>query len=96
MPDEILSLKRLIILVLAFNKFYQIPSSVAQLTDVRNSECETIIMSGNLIDSIPSDTLARLKHAKKVCMSFFCMHINYYLHKLRLLDTKISIKNKEI
>ncbi|XP_067934912.1 PH domain leucine-rich repeat-containing protein phosphatase 2-like isoform X2 [Watersipora subatra] len=66
MPNEILQLKKLVILVLAFNKFHQIPPSVAQLTDVRTSECETIIMAGNLIDSISSEVITKLKHAKKV------------------------------
>lgn len=66
MPDEILMLKRLVILVLAFNKFHQVPASVAQLTDVRTSECETVIMAGNLIETLSTDVILRLKHVKKV------------------------------
>ena len=76
MPNEILQLKKLVILVLAFNKFHQIPASVAQLTDVRSSECETIIMAGNLIDSISSEVIGKLKHAKKVSMYILSPIIN--------------------
>lgn len=66
MPNEILQLKKLVILVLAFNKFHQIPACVAQLTDVRTSECETIIMAGNLIENLSSEVMQKLRHAKKV------------------------------
>lgn len=66
MPSEILNLKKLVILVLAFNKFHQIPSCVAQLTDVRTSECDTIIMAGNLIETVSSEVLMKLRHCKKV------------------------------
>lgn len=68
MPNEILNLKKLVILVLAFNKFHSIPPSVAQLTDVRSSECETIIMAGNLIETISTEVINKLRHAKKVSL----------------------------
>ena len=77
MPDEILQLKKLVILVLAFNKFHQIPASVAQLTDVRTSECETIIMAGNLIETISTEVIQKLKHAKKVILVLPIIYGNY-------------------
>ena len=59
-------LRKLFILVLAFNRFSSVPPVVAQMTNIRVSEIENIIMAGNCIDHIPSETLMEMKYAKKV------------------------------
>ena len=46
LPEEIVSLHKLFILVLAFNRFVSLPPVVAQMTNVRVSEVENIIMAG--------------------------------------------------
>ena len=66
LPDELVSLRKLFILVLAFNRFSVLPPVVAQMTNVRISEVENIIMAGNDIDKIPSETLMEMKYVKKV------------------------------
>lgn len=62
---EMTTLSRLFILVLAFNHFTTVPPVVAQMTDVRISEVENIIMAGNRITNIPAETLAKMKYVKK-------------------------------
>ena len=49
-----LTLHKLFILVLAFNHFPEVPPTVAQLTDVRISEVENVILAGNQIESLPA------------------------------------------
>ena len=49
-----LTLHKLFILVLAFNRFPEVPPTVAQLTDVRISEVENVILAGNQIESLPA------------------------------------------
>ncbi|CAH1779251.1 unnamed protein product [Owenia fusiformis] len=66
LPDEIMLLRKLFILVLAFNKFTSVPAVLAQMTDVRMSEIENIIMAGNLIETITEKILDKLKHVKKI------------------------------
>ena len=61
-----ITLRKLFILVLAFNRFSSVPPVVAHMTDVRISEVDKIIMAGNQIENIPSETLTRMKYAKKV------------------------------
>ena len=47
LPEDILALRKLFVLVLAFNRFTSVPSVVAQMTDVRVSEIENVILAGN-------------------------------------------------
>jgi len=60
------TLRKLFILVLAFNRFVSLPPVVAQITNVRNSEVENIIMAGNQIEKISSEALMEMKYVKKV------------------------------
>ena len=66
LPDELVALRKLFVLVLAFNRFTTIPPVVAFMTNVRISEVENIIMAGNQIEKIPHETLNQMKYAKKV------------------------------
>ena len=61
-----IALRKLFILVLAFNKFTDLPPVVAQMTNVRISEVENIIMAGNQIERISAETLMEMKYVKKV------------------------------
>ncbi len=65
LPDQLVHLHKLFILVLAFNRFSTVPPVVAQMTNIRVSEIENIIMAGNRIERIPSDTLMEMKYVKK-------------------------------
>lgn len=66
LPDQMTQLRRLFILVLAFNRFASLPPVVAQMTNVRYSEVENIIMAGNQIEKISSETLMEMKYVKKL------------------------------
>lgn len=66
LPMELLSLRKLFILVLAFNRFDQLPSVVCKLTDVRVSEVQNIIMAGNVITSLSHVELDEMRYVKKV------------------------------
>ena len=66
LPSDLIALRKLFILVLAFNRFTSIPSVVAQMTDVRISDVENIIMAGNGIDTLPHEIVTKMKYAKKV------------------------------
>ena len=65
-PPELTKLSRLFILVLAFNRFRTLPPIVAHMTDVRVSDVENVILAGNQIEQIATDTLLKLKYAKKL------------------------------
>ena len=65
LPGEMISLRKLFILVLAFNHFEVIPAVVPQLTDVRISEVENIIMAGNQIQSLPAEVITKMRYVKK-------------------------------
>ena len=66
LPDELCNLRKLFVLVLAFNRFTSIPPVVAYMTDVRISEVENIIMAGNQIEKLSGDIMTRMRYAKKV------------------------------
>lgn len=65
-PEQLLQLRCLFVLVLAFNRFASLPPVVAQMTNVRYSEVENIIMAGNQIEKISSETLVEMKHVKRL------------------------------
>lgn len=65
-PEQLLQLRCLFVLVLAFNRFASLPPVVAQMTNVRYSEVENIIMTGNQIEKISSETLVEMKHVKRL------------------------------
>lgn len=66
LPDELINLHKLFVLVLAFNRFASLPLVIAQMTNVRVSEVENIIMAGNQIEKISSETLMEMKYVKKI------------------------------
>ena len=66
LPDDLVGLRKLFILVLAFNRFEKIPPVAAQMTDVRISDVENIIMAGNSIKEFPPELTTKMKYAKKV------------------------------
>lgn len=51
LPDELSILKRLYVLILAFNEFTELPRVVAKLTNAKVSEVENVIMAGNQVKS---------------------------------------------
>ena len=47
LPDELTVLRRLFVLVLAFNRFVSLPPVVTRMTKPSVSEIENVILSGN-------------------------------------------------
>jgi PH domain/leucine-rich repeat-containing protein phosphatase len=94
-----LSLRKLFILVLAFNRFTSLPPVVAQMTNVRTSEVENIIMAGNEIDHIPSETLMEMKYVKKVDLRMNQLTLNATeTMKLTVLEhlTHLDIRDNQV
>ena len=66
LPDELINLKKLFVLVLAFNRFVSIPSVTALMTDIRHSEMDKLILAGNQISMLSEDVLIQMKYVKKL------------------------------
>ena len=79
LPEELVGLRKLFILVLAFNRFDRIPPVAAQMTDVRISDVENIIMAGNSIRTLPHEIVTKMKYAKKViCVGATGNHFSFW------------------
>ncbi|ELT96188.1 hypothetical protein CAPTEDRAFT_42875, partial [Capitella teleta] len=99
LPLELLSLRKLFILVLAFNRFTILPPVVAQMTNVRTSEVENIIMAGNEIERIPSETLMEMKYVKKVDLRMNQLTLNATeTMKLTILEhlTHLDLRDNQV
>jgi PH domain/leucine-rich repeat-containing protein phosphatase len=66
LPDELAALRRLFSLVIAFNRLLSLPPVVAQMTNVRVSEVESVVIPGNQIERLSSESLVELKYAKRI------------------------------
>jgi PH domain/leucine-rich repeat-containing protein phosphatase len=66
LPEEMLALKKLFVLVLAFNRFASIPPVVAAMTDIRHSEMDKLILAGNQVSTLSENILASMKYVKKL------------------------------
>jgi len=55
LPDELASLRRLFVLVLAFNRFLHLPPVLTRMTKPNVSEVENVILSGNQVDAVDTD-----------------------------------------
>ena len=49
LPDDLTLLRRLFVLVLAFNRFDKMPSVLTGMTEDNTSEIENIILAGNQV-----------------------------------------------
>jgi len=49
LPDELMLLRRLYVLVLAFNRFVKLPTVLTRMTKLNVSEIENVIFAGNQV-----------------------------------------------
>lgn len=49
LPDELMLLRRLFVLVLAFNHFVKLPHVLTCMTNINVSEIENVILAGNQV-----------------------------------------------
>lgn len=78
LPDQMLQMKRLSVVVLAFNRFMNVPHAILHQED---SQIDSIIMAGNLIERLSGNVLARMKNIKK---------IDFRLNRLVLLPSEMA------
>lgn len=73
-------MKRLVVIVLAFNRFTFIPSVLCQ-SQHASYKLDSLIMAGNQISRLPTDYLDHMTHIKK---------IDLRMNKLQLLPTETA------
>ncbi|ESO82713.1 hypothetical protein LOTGIDRAFT_155730 [Lottia gigantea] len=65
LPEVIMEMRNLNVVVLAFNRFTTIPSVLLQ-SKLAVYKLDSLIMAGNLVESLPIDLLSEMSHVKKI------------------------------
>jgi len=65
LPDELVGVKCLNSLALAFNRFASLPAVAAQMTNIRLTDVECVSIAGNNIEKLTSVDLAEMKYARR-------------------------------